>query len=55
MALLHSFESSGNFLFKYRGQLPVFLFIMAVPAIYFTPYQNIAPETLKLLKLVQYS
>lgn len=50
MALLHSFESSGNFLFKYRGQLPVFLFIMAVPAIYFTPYQNIAPETLKIVK-----
>ncbi len=36
MALLHSFEKSGNTLFKYRGQIPVVLFIFAVPIIYFT-------------------
>ncbi len=36
MALLHSFEKSGNTLFKYRGQIPVVLFIFAVPVIYFT-------------------
>jgi protein-S-isoprenylcysteine O-methyltransferase Ste14 len=36
MALLHSFEKSGNTLFKYRGQIPVILFIFAVPVIYFT-------------------
>ena len=52
MALLHSFESSGNFLFKYRGQLPVFLFVLAVPAIYFTLYESISPETLKYVKLL---
>ena len=50
MALLHSFESSGNFLFKYRGQLPVLLFILAVPAIYFTAYSCFSPETLKIVK-----
>lgn len=36
MALLHSFEKSGNYLFKYRGQLPVILFVLAIPAIYFS-------------------
>jgi len=36
MALVHSFEKNGNTLFKFRGQIPVVLFILAVPAIYFT-------------------
>jgi len=36
MALIHSFEKSGNLLFKYRGQIPVILFILAVPVVYFT-------------------
>jgi len=36
MALVHSFEKNGNTLFKFRGQIPVVLFIMAIPAIYFT-------------------
>lgn len=38
MALLHSFESSGNKLFKFRGQIPVVLFLIAVPFIYYTNY-----------------
>lgn len=38
MALIHSFEKSGNTLFRYRGQIPVILFILAVPVIYFTDY-----------------
>lgn len=38
MALLHSFENSGNFLFRYRGQIPVLLFIAAIPVIYVTDY-----------------
>lgn len=37
MALIHSFEKSGNWLFRYRGQLPLILFLLAVPVIYFTP------------------
>ena len=36
MALIHSMEKNGNLLFKYRGQIPVILFLLAVPAIYFT-------------------
>lgn len=39
MALVDSLEKNGNFLFKYRGQIPVVLFIMAIPAIYFTNYE----------------
>lgn len=35
MALVHSFESEGNFLFKYRGQLPFLLVALAIPFIYF--------------------
>ncbi|TNE53182.1 MAG: DUF1295 domain-containing protein [Bacteroidetes bacterium] len=38
MALIHTFESSGNFLFRYRGQFPLILFLTAVPVIYFTDY-----------------
>jgi len=36
MALIDSFEKSGNWLFRYRGYIPVVLFIAAVPVIYFT-------------------
>lgn len=39
MALVHSFETSGNKLFKYRGQIPVVLFLMAIPVVYFTDYK----------------
>src|SRR5690606_5900500 len=41
MALIHSFEETGNTLFKYRGQIPVLLFILAIPVIYFTDYTGI--------------
>jgi protein-S-isoprenylcysteine O-methyltransferase Ste14 len=40
MALIHSFESSGNSLFRHRGQIPVLLFLVAIPAIYFTDYNE---------------
>lgn len=39
MALVHSFEKTGNTLFKYRGQIPVILFLLSIPAIYFTDYE----------------
>ncbi|MCX6275843.1 MAG: isoprenylcysteine carboxylmethyltransferase family protein [Bacteroidetes bacterium] len=41
MALIHSFEDDGNWLFKRRGFIPVVLFVMAVPAVYFTDYSAI--------------
>lgn len=37
MALIHSLEKSGNFLFKYRGQIPVIIFLGALPFVYFMP------------------
>ncbi len=48
MALIHSFEKSGNILFRYRGQLPSVLFLIAIPSIYFTDYSMI-PENLTFL------
>jgi protein-S-isoprenylcysteine O-methyltransferase Ste14 len=50
MALIHSLEKNGNFLFKYRGQIPVVLFIMSVPAIYFSDYSFL--EDQELLKWI---
>jgi protein-S-isoprenylcysteine O-methyltransferase Ste14 len=41
MALIHSFEASGNRLFRYRGQIPTVLFILAIPVLYFTDYTKI--------------
>ena len=41
MALVHSFEKNGNTLFKYRGQIPLFLFLLSIPSVYFTDYQFI--------------
>jgi protein-S-isoprenylcysteine O-methyltransferase Ste14 len=38
MALIHSFEKNGNLLFRYRGQIPILIFLAAVPAIYYTDY-----------------
>jgi protein-S-isoprenylcysteine O-methyltransferase Ste14 len=42
MALIHSFETSGNFLFKYRGQFPVLLFLLCIPFVYATDYTEIS-------------
>lgn len=35
MTLLRSFEKEGLFLFRYRGQVPVVLFLAAIPVIWF--------------------
>ena len=50
MALLQSMERQGNFLFKYRGQFPVVLFLLAVPFIYFTDY-NIITEKVQFYSI----
>ena len=44
MSLLQSIEAQGNFLFKYRGQFPVILFLLAIPFIYATEYRSISGE-----------
>ena len=40
MSLDQSIEKQGNFLFKYRGQFPVFLFILSIPFIYSSSVNN---------------
>ena len=52
MALVQSFEKSGNFLFKYRGQIPMLLFIIAVPAIYFTDYSGFSSNLIFIVKAI---
>jgi protein-S-isoprenylcysteine O-methyltransferase Ste14 len=52
MALLHSFESEGNWLFKRRGQIPVVLFIMAIPAVLYSNYSMVSPTTLKIIDAI---
>jgi protein-S-isoprenylcysteine O-methyltransferase Ste14 len=49
MALIHSFEKSGNLLFRHRGQIPVFLFIIAIPVIYFTDINDWDESTIMVL------
>jgi protein-S-isoprenylcysteine O-methyltransferase Ste14 len=44
MALLHSFEKSGNFLFRHRGQIPLILIIIAIPVIFLTNYTDISAQ-----------
>ena len=53
MALIHSLEKNGNILFKYRGQIPVVLFLLSMPTVYFTDYQCFDDNsTLDLILLI---
>ncbi len=52
MAFIHSFESEGNWLFKRRGTLPVVLFILALPAIYYTDYSTLHSEFVWVLNVL---
>ncbi|MCQ2285381.1 MAG: isoprenylcysteine carboxylmethyltransferase family protein [Bacteroidales bacterium] len=36
MALIDSFEKNGNFLFKYRGQIPIIVFVLGLLSVYFS-------------------
>ena len=49
MALIHSFEKSGNTLFRYRGQIPVVLFILVIPVLYFTDTNWMDRNTYQIL------
>ncbi|HRC67928.1 MAG TPA: isoprenylcysteine carboxylmethyltransferase family protein, partial [Bacteroidales bacterium] len=52
MALRHSFEKTGNFFFRYRGQIPVIIFISLIPAMFFTDYSNLDPSIAKCLTAI---
>jgi protein-S-isoprenylcysteine O-methyltransferase Ste14 len=49
MALIHSFEDDGNWLFKRRGFIPIILFILAIPAVYFTDYASMSSSFTTLI------
>ena len=42
MSLEQSFEKQGNFLFKYRGQFPIFLFLLVLPFIYLSSFESLS-------------
>jgi len=53
MVLVSELEKQGNFLFKYRGQFPIVLFILAIPFLYFTdPVNPIKYENYTILAVV---
>ena len=52
MALIHSFEASGNFLFRYRGQIPVILFLLSLPVIFFTDYSEMNELSILMFTVV---
>jgi protein-S-isoprenylcysteine O-methyltransferase Ste14 len=41
MSLEQSLIKQGSFLFKYRGQFPVILFLLSIPFIYFTSFSQL--------------
>src|SRR5688572_32847151 len=49
MALIHSFEDDGNWLFKRRGFIPVVLFVLAIPAVYFTDYFSMSDSFIRFI------
>ncbi len=51
MALLHEWEDQGNWLFKRRGQMPVILFILAIPAVFLADYAMIYPLKAEVFSL----
>ncbi len=54
MALIDSFESEGNWLFRHRGQLPVVLFLLAIPAIFFHDYSTMSHQWKVVIDLVAF-
>ena len=44
MSLVESLNRQGNILFKYRGQIPLILFPLAIPAVYFAKVSLVFPD-----------
>ena len=47
MTLVNSRQNIGDFLFKYRGQFPVFLFLLCIPFIYYS--NNVYTDSIILI------
>lgn len=52
MALVQTFEKEGNFLFKYRGQFPLILFLLAIPFISSTDYFAISEVNERIYTII---
>jgi protein-S-isoprenylcysteine O-methyltransferase Ste14 len=52
MALIHSFEKSGNTLFKHRGEIPVVLFIAAIPVVYYTNVSGLSAAAKEVVNCI---
>ena len=55
MALIQTFEKEGNFLFKYRGQFPIILFLIAIPFVNATDYFTISEANERIYTLVSFA
>lgn len=49
MALIHSLEEEGNWLFKRRGFIPLVLFVLAIPAVWRTHYDAMSAERISMI------
>jgi protein-S-isoprenylcysteine O-methyltransferase Ste14 len=52
MVLRDSFEKTGNLFFRYRGQIPVIIFISLIPVMFFTDYSSYNTSIAKFLILI---
>jgi len=55
MALIHSFEKSGNYLFRNRGHIPIVLFVLAIPVIYITDISQFSQLTTLIFQIIAIS
>ena len=54
MALIETFEKDGNFLFKYRGQFPMILFLIAIFFISSTDYFSISEVNERIYTFISF-
>ena len=52
MSLEQSLEKQGNFLFKYRGQFPIVLFLLSIPFIYLNSLESSSDNLILFYNLI---
>lgn len=55
MTLIQTFEKEGNILFKYRGQFPIILFLIAIPFVSATDYFAISEANEIIYTVISFS